>query len=95
MNLFVRNLPWSISELKLREVFEKTGKVLSVKIVTDAATGRSRGFGFVRMSSAEEGQKAIDVLNGEEIDGRQIVVDQARDNRDSRDGRDSRDNRRK
>ena len=77
MNIFVGSLPWSIEEADLRESFEAYGAVESVKIITDKFTGRSKGFGFVEMPSDEEGQKAIDELNGATVDGRAIVVNKS------------------
>ena len=63
--LYVGNLPFSISEDSLRELFAESGTVESVNIITDRDTGRSKGFGFVEMSSEEEAQSAIEKLNGE------------------------------
>lgn len=63
MKLFVGNLPWSATEAALREFFEQVGEVLSVKIVIDGATGRSRGFGFVEMADSEQGEYAMSKLN--------------------------------
>ena len=77
MNIFVGSLPWSIEEADLRESFEAYGAVDTVKIITDKFTGRSKGFGFVEMPSDEEGQKAIDELNGATVDGRAIVVNKS------------------
>lgn len=76
--LFVGSLPWSVSDDKLKETFEKHGNVVSAKVVTDRATGRSRGFGFVEMESADDAQKAIRALNDSELDGRNIVVNEAK-----------------
>jgi RNA recognition motif-containing protein len=77
MNIFVGSLPFSIEEADLRESFEAYGAVDSVKIITDKFTGRSKGFGFVEMSSDEEAQKAIDELNGATVQGRAIVVNKS------------------
>jgi RNA recognition motif-containing protein len=77
MNIFVGSLPWSIEEADLRESFEAYGAVDSVKIITDKFTGRSKGFGFVEMPSDDEGQKAIDELNGATVQGRAIVVNKS------------------
>ena len=77
MNIFVGSLPFSIEEADLRESFEAYGAVESVKIITDKFTGRSKGFGFVEMPNDEEGQKAIDELNGATVDGRAIVVNKS------------------
>jgi RNA recognition motif-containing protein len=77
MNIFVGSLPFSIEEADLRESFEAYGAVESVKIITDKFTGRSKGFGFVEMPNDEEGQKAIEELNGATVDGRAIVVNKS------------------
>ena len=77
MNIFVGSLPFSLGEADLRESFEAYGPVDSVKIITDKITGRSKGFGFVEMPSEEEGQKAIDELNGATVQGRAIVVNKS------------------
>jgi RNA recognition motif-containing protein len=77
MNIFVGSLPFSLEEADLRESFEAYGAVDSVKIITDKFTGRSKGFGFVEMPNEEEGQKAIDELNGATVSGRAIVVNKS------------------
>ncbi|AWI24756.1 RNA recognition motif domain-containing protein [Flavobacterium pallidum] len=77
MNIFVGNLPFSIEEADLRESFEAYGTVDSVKIISDKFTGRSKGFGFVEMSNDDEGQKAIDELNGATVQSRNIVVNKS------------------
>jgi len=76
--IYVGNLPYSADEESLRELFAKSGEVLSVKIITDVATGRSRGFGFVEMSSDEDAAKAIASLNGTSFMDRTLVVNEAR-----------------
>ena len=76
--LYVGNLPWRATEAELREVFAAFGKVLSVSIVTDRDTGRSRGFGFVEMDDADMA-KALAGANGRELDGRQLRVSEARE----------------
>ncbi|MDP2365949.1 MAG: RNA-binding protein [Ignavibacteria bacterium] len=76
--LFVGSLPWSVSDEKLKETFEKHGTVLSAKIITDRETQRSRGFGFVEMESSSDASNAIKALNETEIDGRNIVVNEAK-----------------
>lgn len=76
--LFVGSLPWSVDDDKLKETFEGHGTVVSAKVVTDRNTGRSRGFGFVEMESAEEAQNAIKALNDSEVGGRNIVVNEAK-----------------
>ncbi|MES2812029.1 MAG: RNA-binding protein [Bacteroidota bacterium] len=77
MNIFVGSLPFSIDEADLRDSFGVYGTVTSVKIITDKFTGRSKGFGFVEMSSDEEAEKAIQELNGATVDGRTIVVNKS------------------
>jgi RNA recognition motif-containing protein len=79
MNIFVGSLPFKIQEADLRELFEAYGEVNSVKIINDRETGRSKGFGFVEMADEEAGKKAIADLNGSEVAGRNIVVNQAED----------------
>ncbi len=86
MNVYVGNLPWGLSEEDLREAFEAYGEVASAKIVQDKFTGRSRGFGFVEMPNNEEGEAAISALNGKDLKGREIVVNQARPRRDDQGG---------
>jgi len=69
MNIFVGSLPFKIVESELQEIFEEYGEVASVKIITDKATGRSKGFGFVEMTNEEEAKKAIEELNNAEVGG--------------------------
>ena len=76
--LFVGNLSFSIGEAELRQLFEQKGGVESVTVMRDADTGRSRGFGFVEMSSEEAAQKAIKELNEFSVDGRNLTVNEAR-----------------
>lgn len=78
MNIYVSNLNYKVDEGDLREIFEEYGEVTSVKIITDKDSGRSKGFGFVEMSDSAEGKKAIDALNGAEVEGRKIIVNEAR-----------------
>jgi cold-inducible RNA-binding protein len=77
-NIFVGNLSFNTTEDELRQLFEPYGQVDRVSILTDRDTGRSRGFGFVEMSSNEEGEKAITALNGSQIGGRTLNVNEAR-----------------
>lgn len=63
MNLFVAGLPYDLDDAELEEIFEKFGPVLSAKVSIDRATGKSRGFGFVKMQNAEDGKEAIELLN--------------------------------
>ena len=77
-NIFVGNLDFNTSEDELRTMFEAYGQVDRVSIMTDRDTGRSRGFGFVEMANAEEGEKAIAALNGSQLGGRTLNVNEAR-----------------
>jgi len=77
-NIFVGNLSFNTTEDELRQLFETYGQVDRVSILTDRETGRSRGFGFVEMTNAEEGEKAIAGLNGSQFGGRTINVNEAR-----------------
>lgn len=77
MNIYVRNLNFSLTEDELREVFAQFGAVDSVKIIKDKFTGRAKGFGFVEMPSEEEGNAAIEKLNGTDVKGRNMFVDKA------------------
>ncbi len=77
-NIFVGNLDFNTSEDELRRLFEAHGQVDRVAIMTDRDTGRSRGFGFVEMTSAEDGEKAIAAMNGSQIGGRTLNVNEAR-----------------
>ncbi len=78
MRIYVGNMSFSTTEEALREAFEQHGSVDNVTIVTDRDTGRPRGFGFVEMGNNEEAQRAIDGLNGTELDGRTLTVNEAR-----------------
>lgn len=75
--LFVGNLSFSSTNDDLRALFERAGSCESASIVTDRATGRSRGFGFVEMASPEEAQRAIEMFNGTELAGRRLNVSEA------------------
>ena len=77
-NVYTGNLPDTTTEDELRAAFEEYGEVASVKIITDRASGRSKGFGFVEMSTEEEATAAINGLNGTELGGHTIKVDHAR-----------------
>ncbi|MEZ5426715.1 MAG: RNA-binding protein [Pyrinomonadaceae bacterium] len=85
MKLYVGNISFETSERDLEELFGESGTVESANIITDRDSGRSRGFGFVEMSSKEEGNNAIEQLNGQEVNGRSLVVNEARprENRNS------------
>lgn len=79
MNIFIGSLPYSVKENDLKEFFEEYGEVSSAKIIIDKATGRSKGYGFVEMVDDEAGKKAIEELNGAELEGRTIVVNEAKE----------------
>ena len=81
MNIFVGNLPFSASEGDLRQIFSDYGEIESVAIILDRDTGRSRGFGFVELADDALAQKAIDDLDGYELNGRTIAVNQAKPRR--------------
>ena len=76
--LYVGGLPYSVTEGQLQEIFTAHGTVESAKVISDKFTGQSRGFGFVEMSSGGEAQKAIQALNGTQLDGRTLVVNEAK-----------------
>ena len=76
--LYVGNLPYSVTEERLQQHFAQHGSVISARIVTDKFTGRSKGFGFVEMSSDAEAERAITALNGTDFEGRNVVVSEAR-----------------
>jgi RNA recognition motif-containing protein len=82
MNIYVGNLPFTISEDEIRAAFAAFGQVASVAIIKDKITGRSRGFGFVEMPNAAEAQQAIQEMNGKQLSGRTLVVNQARPRED-------------
>jgi RNA recognition motif-containing protein len=76
--LYVGSLPYSVDETQLRELFEPYGALESVRIINDRMTGRSKGFGFVEFESPESASEAIAQVNGKEVDGRSLVVNEAR-----------------
>lgn len=78
MNIYVGNIPYSSTEEDLIRLFEQYGDVVSARIITHRDTGRSRGFGFVEMSDDEQAQAAIQALNGYELDGRTLRVNESR-----------------
>jgi len=84
MNIFVASLPFQLEEADVRQTFEEFGTVSSVKLILDKETGKKRGYGFVEMPDDEEGQKAIDQLNGSEFLGRAISVSKAETRDDNR-----------
>ncbi len=77
-NVFVGNMSFQTTETELRSMFEPFGEITRVSVVTDRDTGRARGFGFVEMSNDDEAAKAIAALNGKEIDGRALNINEAR-----------------
>lgn len=76
--LYVGSLSYSTTDDRLREHFSQAGNVTSATVITDKMSGRSKGFGFVEMSTDEEAQKAVEMFNGQDLDGRAIVVNEAR-----------------
>jgi RNA recognition motif-containing protein len=76
--LYVGGLPYSVTEGRLQEIFAAHGTVESAKVISDKFTGQSRGFGFVEMSSGSEAQNAIQSLNGTQLDGRTLTVNEAK-----------------
>ena len=76
MNIYVGNLPWSIDDASLEQIFAEHGTITSAKVITDRQTNRSRGFGFVEMSDG--GENAIQALNDAEVEGRKLVVNESR-----------------
>lgn len=78
MNIYVGNLSWNLKDQDLSNLFASHGEVSSAKIVTDKFTNRSKGFGFVEMPNDDQAQAAIAALNGSEVDGRNIVVNESR-----------------
>jgi RNA recognition motif len=78
MNIYVGNLPWSLSDTDLQDLFSQYGEVTSATIISDRDTGRSKGFAFVEMPDQSSGSTAIESLNGSELDGRDIRVNEAR-----------------
>ena len=78
-NIYVGNLPFSVTEAGLREMFEAHGAVQSANLIMDRDTGRPRGFGFVEMDSDSEAQTAMEALDGTEMDGRALKVNEARE----------------
>ena len=81
MKLFVGSLSWNTTDRELEAVFSHHGDVVEAKVISDRDTGRSRGFGFVTISDDGDARKAMEALNGTELDGRTIVVNEAQDKR--------------
>lgn len=83
MNIYVGNLNFKVNEDILKEVFEEFGAVNSAKIITDKYSGRSKGFGFIEMEDQSEASAAIEALNGKVLEGRDMVVNEAKPRKDS------------
>jgi len=81
ITIYVGNLPYSATHVELEEVFSPYGAVSRARVITDRESGRSRGFGFVEMENDEEARAAIEALNGADMDGRALVVNEARPKR--------------
>lgn len=80
--LYVGNLPYNVNDESLGNIFGEVGTVQSAMVITDKMSGRSKGFGFVEMSSDEEAKAAIEMFNGKEVDGRKLTVNEARPKED-------------
>jgi len=76
--LYVGNLPYSMNDESLKDLFSEAGEVVAASIIIDKFSKRSKGFGFVEMSTEEEASKAKDIFNGKEVEGRKVIVDEAR-----------------
>ena len=83
MNIYVGSLHFKMSEAELKELFEEYGEVASAKIIIDKYSGKSKGFGFVEMPNGDEAKKAIEELNGAEVSGRNIIVNESIERTDS------------
>jgi len=79
MNIYVGNIAWGISDDELEALFAQYGEVNSVRIITDRESGRSKGFGFVEMTTADSANAAIEALNGNDFGGRDLRVNQAKE----------------
>ena len=77
-NIYVGNLPWSYRDDELKGLFDEHGDVTSAKVIVDRMSGRSRGFGFVEMANGDEAASAIEALNGQEAEGRELKVNEAK-----------------
>ena len=84
MNIYIGNLPYSISEDELRELFAAHGEVSSASIIMDRESGRSKGFGFIEMPDKAQGESAINALNESNVQGRNVRVNEARPRTDNR-----------
>ncbi len=78
MKIYVGNLPWSVDNAKLKEMFAEFGEVSEASVITDKFSRRSKGFGFVEFGDDAAGQKAIEAMNGKDIEGRELKVSEAR-----------------
>ena len=87
MNIYIGNLPYSISEDELRDLFAAHGEVSSTNIIMDRDSGRSKGFGFVEMPDNASGEAAIEAINQTDVQGRSVRVNEARPRNDNRGGR--------
>jgi len=76
--LYVGNLPYKTTSDQLQQLFSQAGSVTSATVISDKFSGRSKGFGFVEMSSDDEASKAIEIFNGQEMEGRKLIVNEAR-----------------
>ncbi len=86
MNIYVGNLPYSYTSSSLESLFTSYGEVSSAQVIMDRSTGRSRGFGFVEMADDAAGREAIEALDGSDIDGRRLTVNEARPRQERRGG---------
>ena len=84
MKLYVGSLPYEVTDAELNKLFSETGTIESASVITDRATGRSKGFAFVEMSTDEEAKQAIEKFNGYSLSGRNIVVNEARPKTETR-----------
>ncbi len=84
MKLYIGNLPWSVRQDDLMQLFGQVGQINDAVVITDRNTGRSRGFGFVEYASDEGARKAIQQFNGYDLDGRKLTVNEARAKQDNR-----------
>jgi RNA recognition motif-containing protein len=86
VNIYVGNLPSQAAEMDLRQIFEKFGEVTAVNIIKDKFTGEQKGFGFIEMPTKEHAEAAISGLNGQQLNGRSLTVNEARPRADNRTG---------
>jgi cold-inducible RNA-binding protein len=84
--LYVGNLPYNVTDADLEQMLGQYGQVLSAVVIQDRMTGRSKGFGFVEMEDAGEADAAIEALNGKDVEGRALTVNEARPRTENRDG---------